>query len=245
MPSGSQRQRILLALALLCAFALTLPARAQEQPVEDPENEKQVGLWLDQTISVGFSSNRSLEFEIHQRFDNGVSNLFEYFFQGGIAFRPRPWLTVIPIYRYQRFPSDPTVTYENRLQLNLTLSISRGPWRPILRTLVEGRFPENRSASARIRFRPGIEYTLPLRVARRPVLVATNEFFLVPGPNSFSSGRNYTQNRFQIGVRLPISPSLSIRPYYMLQSVNPAGAWDTNQIVGVSLALKLRNKTKP
>jgi len=31
----------------------------------------------------------------------------------------------------------------------------------------------------------------------------------------------------------------------MLQSVNPAAGWDTNQIVGISLGLKLRNKNKP
>jgi len=52
MPLGSQHRRILLALALLSALAMTLPARAQQQPPEDPEDEKQVGLWLDQTISV-------------------------------------------------------------------------------------------------------------------------------------------------------------------------------------------------
>ena len=244
MPAEHPNRRILFALALLCAFTLTLSARAQQQP-EDPEHEKQVGFWLDQPISVGLSPNKSLEFEIHERFDNGASNLFEYFFQGGVAFRPRPWLTVIPIYRYQRFPGNPNTAYENRLQLNLTLSTSRGPWRPILRTLIEGRFPDNRSASARIRFRPGIEYTLPLRVARRPALVVNNEFFLVPGPNSFFSHESFTQNRFQAGVRLPISPSLSIRPYYMLQSIDVPAGWDTNQIIGISLALRLRNKTRP
>jgi len=211
---------------------------------EDPEDEKQVGLWLDQGISSDLSANRSLEVEFHERFDEGASNLFEYFFQRGVAFRLRLWSTVIPIYRYQRFPGNPTIAYENRLQLNLTLSTSRGRWRPNFRTLIEGRFPDNRPASARLRFRPGVDYTLPLVMNRRPVLVVSNEFFVVPGTNSFAAGGSFTQNRFQVGVRLPITASLSIRPYYLLQSVNLPQGWETNEIVGISMAIKVFRKTK-
>ena len=229
-------------MVLFCTvLAATAGAQDQQTP-EDPEDEKQVGLWLDQGISADLSPNKSLEFEIHERFDEGASNLFEYFFQGGVAFRLRPWLTVIPIYRYQRFPANPTIDYENRLQLNFTLSTSRGPWRPNLRTLIEGRFPDSRPASARLRFRPGLDYTLPLRIKRPPVLVVSNEFFIVPGENSFAAGGSYTQNRFQVGVRIPIVDTFSIRPYYMLQSVNLPAGWDTNEIIGISLALKIRRK---
>jgi hypothetical protein len=225
---------------------LTVPARAQQQqPPEDPEDEKQVGLWLDQGISADLSANKSLVFEVHERFDEGASNLFEYFFQGGVAFRPSSWFTVIPIYRYQRFPPNPSQEYENRLQLNLTLATSKGPWQPNLRTLIEGRFPEGRTASARLRLRPGIDYRLPVRMALRPVLVLNNEFFIVPGTNSFAAGGSFTQNRFQVGVRLRISDSLSLRPYYMLQSVNLPEGWDTNQIVGISVALRVLKKPKP
>jgi hypothetical protein len=239
------RDRWVLLLTLLCFIGLAAPARAQQtQPPEDPEDEKQVGLWLDQGISADLSPDRSLEVEFHQRFDEGASNLFEYFFQGGVAFRLRPWITVIPIYRYQRFPGNPTIAYENRLQFNVTLSTSRGRWRPNLRTLVEGRFPDTRPASARLRFRPGIDYTLPLQVKRPPVLVVSNEFFVVPGENSFSAGGSFTQNRFQVGVRVPITDSFSIRPYYLLQSVNATTGWETNEIFGISLAIKLFKKTK-
>lgn len=235
-----QKRCLLVVVTVLFCNGLAVLARAQQQAPEDPEDEKQVGLWLDQGISVDLSQDKSLEFESHQRFDEGASNLFEYFFQGGVAFRLRPWLTIIPIYRYQRFPANPTIAYENRLQLNLTLSTSRGPWRPNLRTLIEGRFPDNRSASARLRFRPGVDYRLPLRMKRPPVLVVSNEFFVVPGDNSFAAGGSYTQNRFQVGVRLPLMDTLSIRPYYMLQSVNLPAGWDTNEIIGISFALKIR-----
>jgi len=54
-----------------------------------------------------------------------------------------------------------------RVQLNFTLSTSRARWRPTLRTLIEGRFRDNRPASARLRFRPGVEYTLPVRIPCR------------------------------------------------------------------------------
>ena len=240
-----RRRCVLLVFTLLCYDGLTVSARAQQQQVpEDPEDEKQVGLWLDQGISADLSVNRSLDVEFHERFDEGASNLFEYFFQGGVAFRLRPWITVIPIYRYQRFPGNPTIAYENRLQLNLTLSTSRGRWRPNFRTLIEGRFPDNRPASARLRFRPGVDYTLPLVMNRRPVLVVSNEFFVVPGTNSFAAGGSFTQNRFQVGVRLPITASLSIRPYYLLQSVNLPQGWETNEIVGISMAIKIFRKTK-
>jgi Protein of unknown function (DUF2490) len=239
-------QRIVCIIVLLFSCTLAVPARAQQQQLpEDPEDEKQVGLWLDQGISADFSANKSLELEFYERFDEGMSNLFEYFVQGGVAFRLRPWFTLIPIYRYQRFPGNPTISYENRLQLNLTLSTSRGLWRPNLRTLIEGRFPDDRPGSARLRFRPGIDYTLPFRMARRPAVVVNNEFFIVPGNNPFANGgSSYTQNRFQVGVRLPIADSFSVRPYFLLQSVNLPTGWDTNQIVGISLAYKVRRKTK-
>jgi hypothetical protein len=239
-------RRIVCVIAVLCCCVLAVPARAQQQKKpEDPEDEKQIGLWLDQGISTGLSANKSLNVEFHERFDEGASNLFEYFVQGGVAFRLRPSFTLIPIYRYQRFPSNPTIAYENRLQLNLTLSTSRGPWRPTLRTLIEGRFPHNRPASARLRFRPGVDYTLPLRMAQRPVLVVSNEFFIVPGNNPFASGgSSYTQNRFQVGIRFPIADSFSVRPYYLLQSINLPTGWDTNEIVGISLAFKVPRKGK-
>jgi hypothetical protein len=233
-------------LVVLCSCILAVSARAQQQPLpEDPEDDKQIGLWLDQGISADLSANKSLEVEFHERLDEGASNLYEYFVQGGVAFRLRPWFTLIPIYRYQRYPGNPTIAYENRLQLNLTLSTSRGPWRYNLRTLIEGRFPDDRPASARIRFRPGVDYSLPLRVARRPVLVVNNEFFIVPGYNPFANGSSsYTQNRFQVGVRFPIVDSFSVRPYYMLQSVNLPTGWDTNQIIGISVAVKITRKSK-
>src|SRR5277367_881604 len=233
-------------LAVLCSCVLTASARAQQQPEpEDPENEKQIGLWLDQGISTGLSATKSLDVEFHERFDEGASNLFEYFVQGGLAFRLRPWFTLTPIYRYQRFLGNPAIAYENRLQLNFTLSTSRGPWRPILRTLIEGRFPDDRRASARLRFRPGIEYTLPLRMTRRPVLVVSNEFFIVPGYNPFANGgSSYTQNRFQVGVRFSIADSFSVRPYYLLQSVDLPAGWDTNEILGISLAYKIPRKSR-
>ena len=239
-------RRIVCVIAVLCSCVLAVPARAQQQKEpEDPENERQIGLWLDQGISTGLSANKSLDVEFHERFDEGASNLFEYFVQGGLAFRLRPWFTLIPIYRYQRFPGNPTIVYENRVQLNLTLSTSRGPWRPTLRTLIEGRFADNRPASARLRFRPGVEYTLPLRMPRRPVLIVSNEFFITAGNNPFANGgSSYTQNRFQVGVRLPIADSFSVRPYYLLQSVNLPSGWDKNEIFGISLAFRIPRKTK-
>ena len=224
--------------------ALVVPAAQQQQSPEDPEDEKQIGLWLDQGISAGISENKSIEIEFHERFDEGASNLYEYFVQGGMAFRLRSWLTVLPIYRYQRFPGNLTTAYENRLLLNITLSTSRGPWRPNLRTLIEGRLPDNRTASARFRFRPGIEYNLPFRLTRPPALVVNDEFFIVPGTNSFAAGGSFTQNRFQIGVRLLITESFSVRPYYLLQSVNLPAGWETNTIVGISTAFKLLAKKK-
>lgn len=231
-------------LASLCCCVMTSQARAQQRAPEDPEDDKKLGLWLDQGISNGLTPSKSLEIDFHERFDEVISNLYEYFVQAGVAFRVRPWLTVTPVYRYQRFPGNPTTAYENRLQLIATMSTSRGAWRTNLRTMVEGRFPDNRPASARLRFRPGVEYTLPLRMKRRPVLVVSNEFFVVPGTNSFASGGNLTQNRFQVGVRLPITDSFSIRPYYLLQSVNLPAGWDTNEIIGISLTTKFFNKNK-
>ncbi len=234
-------RRVIL-FAVLCCCMVT--GRAQAQQPEDPEDDKKLGLWLDQGISSGLTPSKSLEIEFYERYDEAISNFYEYFVQGGIAFRVRPWLTVTPLYRYQRFPGNPTVAYENRLLLNVTMATSRGAWRPNLRIMIEGRLPDSRPASARFRFRPGVDYTLPLRVKRRPALVVSNEFFVVPGTNSFAAGGSFTQNRFQVGVRLPITDSFSIRPYYLLQSVNLPTGWESNEIIGISMAIKVHNKTK-
>jgi hypothetical protein len=235
---------MLFVLTLFCACALSVSARAQQLP-EDPEDEKQLGLWLDQGVSTGLSANKSLDVEVHERFDEGGANLFEYFFEGGIGFRLSPWLVVTPSYRYQRFLGNPNTNYENRLRLIANMSRPRGNWRPNLRSVVEERFDENRPATARLRFRPGIDYTLPVRVTRPPVLVVTNEFFVVPGNNPFSNGGSaYTQNRFQVGVRQAITDSFSMRVYYMFQSVSLPAGWDTNEIVGISLAFRVPRKTK-
>jgi hypothetical protein len=234
-----------LMIVALCGSLWAVSAHAQQQLPEDPEDEKRVGLWLDQGISASISPTKSLETEFHQRLDEGASNLFEYFFQGGIAFRPRPWLMLLPIYRYQRFPANPSITYENRLLFNVTLTASRGAWRYNLRTLVEGRFPDDRPASARLRFRPGVEYPLPLHTTWRPVIVTNFEFILVPWYNPFASGgSSYTQNRFQVGVRLPVTEWVSVRPYYLLQSVNLPDGWDTNHVIGISMAFKVRRNAK-
>jgi hypothetical protein len=84
-------------LGILRCCLLTLLARAQQSEPEDPEDEKKIGLWLDQGVSTPLSTSKSLEVEFHERLDEGGSNLFEYFIQAGVAFRPRPWLTLIPI----------------------------------------------------------------------------------------------------------------------------------------------------
>jgi len=98
-------RRLVLAL---CFCVLLVPARAQQPLPEDPEDDKRFGLWLDQGISAALWKNKSLEFETHERFDKGASTLYEYFFQGGVAFRVRPWFTILPIYRYQRYPVSAT-----------------------------------------------------------------------------------------------------------------------------------------
>ena len=237
-------RRVIVLAALYCCV-VTCQVRAQQQQApEDPEDDKKLGMWLDQGISTGLTPSKSLDIEFYERLDEGISNLYEYFVQGGVAFRVRPWLTVAPLYRYQRFPGNPAVAFENRLLLNVTMSTLLGAWRPNLRTMVEGRFPDNRPASARIRVRPGVDYALALPMKRRPVLVVSNEFFFVPGTNSFAAGGSFTQNRFQVGVRLPITDSFSIRPYYLLQSVNLPAGWETNEIIGISLAIKVLNKNK-
>jgi hypothetical protein len=235
---------MLFVLTLVCSCALSVSARAQQLP-EDPEDDKQLGLWLDQGVSTPLSPSKSLDVEVHERFDEGGANLYEYFAQGGIGFRLSPWFSVTPIYRYQRYPGNPNTSYENRLLLNVTVIRPQGRWRPNLRTIAEERLDENRPATFRLRFRPGIDYTLPVRAARPPVLVVNNEFFLVPGNNPFANGGSaYTQNRFQVGVRQAVNDSLSMRVYYLFQSVNLPAGWDTNEIVGISLAFRVPRKFK-
>jgi hypothetical protein len=73
----------------------------------------------------------------------------------------------------------------------------------------------------------------------------SNEFFIVPGDNPFANGGSaFTQNRSQVGLRAPVTDSFSIRPYFLWQSVNLPTGWDTNEIVGISLAFKVPRKSR-
>ena len=224
----------------LCCFLLAMPAKAQPiPPNQDPEDERKLGLWIDQSLSYSLSADRSLDFGFEQRLDEQATNLFVYFFQAGVSFRVRPWLTIKPFYRYMRFPGDATTSYENRLLVDSTVRRPRGRWRPNLRVRTEGRFPENRIASARLRLRPGIDYTLPLHMRRPPVVAVNNEFFVVVGADSFAAASKFTQDRLLAGVSLPITDSFTIRPYYMRQWVNPPRGWDGNPVIGISLSIKV------
>jgi hypothetical protein len=218
-----------------CCCLLSATTSAQQQ--QDPDDERKTGLWLDQTISASLRPRTSLEFETHQRLDDGATHLYEYFFQGGIGFVLRPWLRLIPSYRYDRYRGSIT-SYENRVMVNVTMNRTVGRCRPNFRTILEGRLPKNRPASARIRLRPGIDYDLPIRWPRPPVAVVSNEFFLVPGPNSFTAGGHFTQNRFQAGVRFPISDYWTVRPYFMLRSDRYPSGWNTTRILGLSIGFK-------
>ena len=67
--------RMVCVIAVLCGCVLAVPAKAQQQlEPEDPENEKQIGLWLDQGISTGLSANKSLDVEFYKRFDEGLGS---------------------------------------------------------------------------------------------------------------------------------------------------------------------------
>ena len=62
-------------LAVLCCGVMIRQARAQQQTApEDPEDDKQLGLWLDQGISAGLTPSKSLEIEFHERYDEVISN---------------------------------------------------------------------------------------------------------------------------------------------------------------------------
>ena len=77
MSGGQQIGGVVILLAMLCCCGLVVPAPAQQQPPEDPEDEKQIGLWVDQGIFAGLSSNKSLEVEFHERFYEDASNFYE------------------------------------------------------------------------------------------------------------------------------------------------------------------------
>jgi hypothetical protein len=84
MPNTIGRMMV---LASLCCFAMYGQARAQQVTApEDPEDDKKLGLWLDQGFSIGLTSNKSLEIEVHERYDEVISNFYEYFCRAALHF---------------------------------------------------------------------------------------------------------------------------------------------------------------
>src|SRR5947209_19901579 len=55
--TASWRTGCALVMLWCCLSVIPAGAQQQQQP-EDPEDEKQIGLWLDQGISAGLSSNK-------------------------------------------------------------------------------------------------------------------------------------------------------------------------------------------
>ena len=76
------RLQWLVLLGITICSIIVAPARAQQQqPPEDPEDDKRLGLWLDQGISSGLTPSKSLETEFHERYDEVISSFYEYFFK--------------------------------------------------------------------------------------------------------------------------------------------------------------------
>jgi hypothetical protein len=58
---GVSATRSLLTLTACCCFLALAPRAQQPQPPEDPEDNKKLGLWLDQGLSAGLWTDKSLE----------------------------------------------------------------------------------------------------------------------------------------------------------------------------------------
>lgn len=203
---------------------LFLALVAQNTAAQNRDNE----LWLTETFSFGLSPKTRLDFRLEQRVNENVSNLLQAFVETGISFQARPWLNLVPGFRFVRHePFKTEARFENRPQLDVLMHRRWSSWRAELRTRFEGRFIEGESGSLRIRVRPGIQYTLPVRKGNPPAILIDNDLFFDP------QGGGYNRNRLRVGVSLPISSRLSWTPYYMVESNRLPALWDHDNIWGL------------
>lgn len=207
-------------------FIVCLALFAWPAPAQDWDQE----VWLDQRFSFSLSPKTFLRLRFLQGADENVSHLFDAYFELDMGFHVRPWLTLMPGFRYDRLDAfGQNSRFENRPQFALVLHTRAGRWRPNLRFLFEGRFLQGEPGFLRFLPQPGVEYTLSTYQDRPLVLYLTNEFAFDSRSNRFS------RNRFQVGISLPATPHFSLIPYYMIESSRLPAVWDHDNIWGLSL----------
>lgn len=224
MRFGKQTIRAPLAVSLLF-LATAWPASAQDWDQE---------FWLNQRFSFSLSQTTFARIQFLQGANDNVSHLFNTFAEVNVGFHVRPWLTLMPGFRHDRLdPFGQNSRFEHRPQFALILQTSRGRWRPNLRFQVEGRFLRDEPWILRFLPQPGVEYAVSSYKDRPVAFYLTNEF-------AFDSRTDrYSRNRLQVGIALPATPTLSIVPSYMIESIRAAGVWDHDSVWGLSLWWRL------
>jgi hypothetical protein len=223
--SGRLRSRAPLAVSLVCVILFAWPVAAQDWDQE---------FWLDQRFSFSLSPVVFARIRFLQGANDHVSRLFNTFFEANVGFHVRPWLTLMPGFRHDRLnPFGRMPSHENRPQFAAIFQTQWGCWRPNLRFQVEGRFLPNESGFLRFLPQPGVEYALSSYKDRPVVFYLTNEF-------AFDSRTDrYSRNRFQLGISLPATPTFSIVPTYMIESIRSPGLWDHDNVWGLSFWWRL------
>lgn len=133
-----------------------------------------------------------------------VGTGYSYFLQGS----PAPTDEPLPLVGEQR----PHVQMDVRHRLSLGIGINqrvRAEYRATPQT-EGGRAQDGYVSAGRVRYRVGVDLPVSNR-QRGPVIRASNEYHVMFGDRPIS----FDQNRVQVGVDVPVTPSLSIETAYL------------------------------
>lgn len=221
-----KNQRTKFAVLMTAVMAVASPLLAQAQTTEDDQ------LWVTYLASGLFAKNSPYgwQAEVQNRLRDDYSKQDLLLGRAGLSYQVNPNLVTSVSYQRMTFRTARGSFDENRLILQANVTEEFGKFRFLSRTRYEARDLEDDPETAS-RVRQLIRVTHPIPVARFSAFAAT-EYFWNLDRTARQSTEGYAQNRTQIGIATPLSPTLTLETSLMRQRTrNTATPIDNDNLV--------------
>lgn len=193
-------------------------------------------LWIAQEISYGIADRLFLKLEFNERFHDDMSRWEEFYLDTGIDYSLTGWLVLSPRYRYVRvrFKSSDELT-ENRFHMNVELKAKLKELSFESRSRYEYRIFEDDIIKHRFTERVKMVVPLGWKIGDKSV-----EAYLSDELYYDIDNHEANNNETHLGIKLPLSRSLSLKLYYGHEIKRRNKKWDFNtNIMGITAVFNL------
>jgi len=209
-------------------FLLPLLVFTREAFCSDNTDSK---LWIEEEISYDMSDRLSFKLGFNERFDDDISRWEEIYIDTGIDYKLTDWLVLGPRYRYieARFNSSDELI-EKRFHMNIELKMKLKMLSVESRSRYEYRIFENDIIKHRFTERIKISMPLGWKIKDRSLeIYFSDELYYDIDNHEANNNENH------LGVKLPLSKSLSLKLYYGHETKRRNKKWNFHtNIIGIT-----------